>query len=148
MNWMCLDMQKLLLTAAFCLTACSHKTADPLDPYEYYNRKTHAFNMAFDATVIKPPARFYRAVVPNPIRKGINNAFMNIDMIPTILNDALQVDWRYTIKDSWRFFINTTFGLLGFIDVANTFGLPPHSNDLGVTFAKWGKKQSPYFVIP
>lgn len=36
----------------------------------------------------------------------------------------------------------------GLFDVAKTFGLPPHSNDLGLTLAKWGDKNSPYLVIP
>lgn len=137
-----------LITTGLLLSACMHKGPNPIDPYESYNRKVHNFNMAFDATFLRPPARLYKAVVPARIRMGITNAFMNIDMIPTVANDILQADWRYTIKDSWRFFINSTFGIAGLIDVATTFGLPPHSNDLGLTFAKWGDKSSPYFVIP
>ena len=69
-------------------------------------------------------------------------------MLPTVANDVLQADWNATIKDTWRFIVNSTFGIGGIIDVASTFSLPPHSNDIGLTFAKWGDKKSPYLVIP
>lgn len=130
------------------LTGCVHKGTNPVDPYESFNRKVHNFNMAIDATMLKPPARLYVAVVPGKVRKGINNAFNNIDMLPTVANDLLQAEGRWAIKDSWRFVINSTLGVGGFFDVAATFGLPPHYNDLGLTLAKWGDKNSPYIVIP
>lgn len=130
------------------LTGCAHKGTNPIDPYEPFNRKVHNFNMAFDATMLKPPAKLYVAVVPAVVRKGVNNAFNNLDMLPTIANDILQVKGKWAIKDSWRFVINSTLGVVGIFDVANKFGLPPHYNDLGLTFAKWGDKNSPYLVIP
>lgn len=130
------------------LTGCVHKGTNPDDPYESFNRKVHNFNMAFDATMLKPPTRLYVAVVPGKVRKGINNAFNNIDMLPSVANDVLQAEGRWAIKDSWRFVINSTLGVGGFFDVATTFGLPPHYNDLGLTLAKWGDKKSPYIVIP
>lgn len=137
------------LASSVVLTACMHKGKNPVDPYEPFNRKIHNFNMAFDATVLKPPAKLYKAVVPAPVRVSINNAYSNILMLPTVANDLLQAEWRYAIKDSWRFLINSTFGVGGLFDVAaKSFSLPPHYNDLGITFAKWGDKNSPYLVIP
>lgn len=137
------------LISSFILSACVHKGPNPDDPYEPLNREIHKFNMAFDATFLKPPAKFYKAVVPPLVRLGINNAYNNVAMLPTVANDVLQADWRYTVKDSWRFLINSTIGVVGIFDVADKrFGLPPHYNDLGLTFAKWGDKKSPYIVIP
>lgn len=137
-----------VLAGVLLISACT-KGSNPADPYEPINRDIHNFNMAFDATVLRPPARVYKAVIPPPVRSGINNAYNNINMLPTIANDLLQADWNYAIKDTWRFLINSTFGVAGFFDVASgPFNLPPHSNDLGLTFAKWGDKQSPYIVIP
>ena len=137
------------LVSSILLTSCVQKGPNPVDPYESVNRKIYKFNMALDASVLKPSARVYKAVVPSPIRTGINNAFNNVLMLPTAANDLLQGDWRYAIKASWRFLINSTFGIVGFFDVADRgFGLPPHYNDLGLTFAKWGDKKSPYIVIP
>lgn len=133
---------------ALSLSSCIKRGPNPQDPYEKINRKIHDFNMAFDATILKPPARVYKAMVPGPVRASIDNAYDNIHMLPTVANDILQAEWRYTIKDSWRFLINSTLGVAGFFDVASDMGLPPHSNDLGLTFAKWGDKSSPYVVIP
>lgn len=145
---------RLSILAAFTsglmiLSACTSKGTNPIDPYEPINRKTHQFNMAFDATFLRPPAKLYKAMVPPPVRAGINNVYNNVNMLPTTANDILQWDWNAAIKDTWRFLINSTFGIAGIFDVAaGRFGLPPHSNDLGLTFAKWGDKQSPYIVIP
>ena len=136
------------LVGTLMLTGCAHKGPNPLDPYEPFNRKVHNFNMAFDSILLKPPAKLYQAVIPRQIRKGINNAFNNLDMLPTIANDILQAEGKWAIKDSWRFVINSSLGVGGLFDVAEKFSLPPHYNDLGLTFAKWGDKKSPYIVIP
>ncbi|MBA2651689.1 MAG: VacJ family lipoprotein [Tatlockia sp.] len=144
-----LDLRLLTLATALLLSGCAHKAVNPIDPYEPYNRKIHKFNMTLDKLILKPSAKVYVAVLPSRIRKGINNVYNNVLMLPTAANDLLQGDWRYAIKDSWRFLINSTFGVAGIFDVANKpFGLPPHYNDLGLTFAKWGDKNSPYIVIP
>ena len=130
------------------LSGCLKPGPNPQDPYESINRKSHDFNMAFDATILKPPARVYKAMVPGPVRGSIDNAYDNIHMLPTVANDLLQAEWKQSIRDTWRFLINSTLGIAGFFDVATDMGLPPHSNDLGLTFAKWGDKNSPYIVIP
>lgn len=136
------------LSSSCLLCACITKGPNPADPYESINRKTHQFNMAFDATVLKPLAKLYKAIIPTPIRTGIDNAYNNVNMLPTMANDILQGEWNYLAKDAGRFAINSTYGLGGIIDVAAQNSLPPHSNDLGLTFAKWGDKNSPYIVIP
>src|SRR5580704_2209821 len=136
------------MAGTLMLTSCAHKGANPIDPYEPFNRKVHRFNMAFDAVLLKPIAKSYYHVVPGLVRKGIDNAFNNLDMLPSIANDLLQAEGKWAIKDTWRFIINSSLGVAGFFDVANQFSLPPHYNDLGLTFAKWGDKNSPYIVIP
>ena len=140
--------QLSIVTISLVLSSCALKGTQPDDPYEPLNRKTHAFNMAVDSVVLKPAATIYKTIIPTPIRSGINNAYNNVNLLPTVANDLLQADANNAIKDTWRFVINSTFGIAGVIDVATTFGLPPHSNDLGLTFAKWGDKKSPYLVLP
>lgn len=136
------------MLGSLILTGCVTKGTNSDDPYEPYNRKIHNFNMAFDSIFLKPPAKLYKAVLPGFVRKGINNAYNNLDMIPTVGNDLLQAEGKWVIQDTWRFAINSTLGVAGFIDIASQFGLPPHYNDLGLTLAKWGDKKSPYIVIP
>lgn len=130
------------------LSACATQGTNPDDPYEKFNRKVYKFNAAFDTVILKPPARVYAAVVPPQVRAGINNVYDNVNMLPTVANDLLQGELTIAIKDSWRFIINSTIGVAGIFDPASTMKLPPHSNDLGLTFAKWGDKKSPYLVIP
>ena len=137
-----------LLVSSMLLLGCVAKGTNPDDPFENINRKTHKFNTAIDSVILKPAAKVYKTVLPRFVRAGINNAYNNINMLPTVANDVLQAEWHYAIKDTWRFIANSTFGIAGFVDVASTWSMPPHSNDLGLTFAKWGDKKSPYIVIP
>lgn len=138
-----------LLVSVLIGSGCVHKGTNANDPYEPINRKIHQFNMAFDATLLKPPARLYTTITPVWVQAGISNFYNNVMMLPAMANDVLQADWHYVIKDYWRFVINSTLGLAGFMDVAASHcSLPVHHNDLGLTFAKWGNKKSPYIVIP
>jgi phospholipid-binding lipoprotein MlaA len=136
------------LAGAFFLAGCMHKGTNPEDPYESTNRKIHNFNMAVDSALLKPAAKIYKGVLPAPIRSSINNFYNNIYMIPTVANDLLQADWHSASDDAGRFVINSTVGLGGLFDVAAENNLPLHRNDLGLTFARWGDKKSPYIVIP
>lgn len=137
-----------IITSLFSISACAVKGTNPVDPYESINRKTYAFNQVVDNAVLKPAAKLYVTVLPAPVRSGINNVYDNVNMIPTVANDLLQAEFLYAYKDTWRFIINSTVGIGGIVDVAKTMSLPPRSNDLGITFAKWGDKQSPYIIIP
>ena len=130
------------------LTSCTHNGTNPADPYEPFNRKVYNFNNAVDSALLKPTAKLYKTMLPRFVRKGVNNFFNNLDMIPGVANDLLQAEGKWAIKDTWRFFINSTFGIGGLIDVAEKWSLPPHYNDVGLTLAKWGDKNSPYIVIP
>lgn len=140
----------LILSCLSCLNmGCSsthpHNTQDPL---ETYNRTAHGFNTAIDKVIIRPIAQTYTFVIPRPIDQGVGNFFSNFNQVTTIANDILQADARYTIRDTWRFAINSTIGLLGIFDVASRMGLEKHTEDFGLTLAKWGIKDSPYFVLP
>lgn len=115
---------------------------------EYYNRNVYGFNQGFDAMLFKPSAEVYDAILPAPIQKGISNAFSNLGEVPTVINDVLQGQFQQAMADTWRFVINTTVGIGGLIDVAEKTGLPPHHEDLGLTFAHWGWENSTYIVLP
>jgi phospholipid-binding lipoprotein MlaA len=143
-----LNLISISLAGSLALAGCASKGTNPADPYEPFNRKVYKFNNTFDKIFLKPPAKLYRAVFPGFVRKGVNNFYNNLDLIPTVGNDLLQAEGKWAIRDSWRFVINSTLGIGGILDVAQTFGLQPHSNDLGITLAKWGDKNSPYLVLP
>lgn len=119
-----------------------------IDPYETFNRPMFYFNDWLDRLVLKPVASAYNKILPTPLRKGISNFYNNVDMIPTILNDLLQGNFYQATSDTWRFGVNSTIGLLGFFDVASEIGLEPNREDLGLTLAHWGWKNSSYLVLP
>src|SRR3990167_4654435 len=113
----------LTVASLFLLVSCIPKGTNPDDPYEAINHKTHQFNKKLDGILLKPIAVVYKTVLPKPVRASVNNAYDNINMIPSVGNDLLQADWRWAIKDFWRFFFSSTF-------------------------AKWGNPKSPYIVLP
>ena len=141
-------IKPLLAATVLCLTSCVAVGPNPEDPYESINRKIYDFNMKFDKHIVQPPTKLYTVAIPAPIRAGINNIYNNINMLPTVANDLLQADFQQAILDSWRFIINSSMGIGGIFDVASQCSLPLHENDLGITFAKWGDKNSPYVMIP
>lgn len=118
------------------------------DPYERFNRIMFAFNEVVDRLILSPVASLYNKVMPKPLSKGVGNFFSNIDNIPTVANDLLQANFYQATSDMWRLMINSTVGLLGFFDIASEMGLEPNSEDLGLTLAQWGYKNSSYIVIP
>ena len=46
------------------------------------------------------------------------------------------------------FFVNSTIGLFGLVDVATAMVLEKHEEDFGQTLAVWNIKPGPYIVLP
>lgn len=158
-NWnqQCSPPRLLLLFRAFLLSlltlglvgCASNGTQNSSeDPLESYNRFMHDFNMAGDRILIKPLAQVYDQALPGPAKAGIRNFHNNLREPATIANDLLQGKPGMAAEGTLRFLINTTFGILGFIDTASYLGLPRHVEDFGQTLAVWGIPSGPYFVLP
>jgi len=119
--------------------------SDPLQPF---NRAMFAFNDAVDRALIRPLAVGYRAVLPQQMRNGVNNFFNNLRAPTTLLNDLLQGKPKRAQQTVNRFVVNSTLGLLGFVDIASRLGFPAHQEDYGQTLAVWGIPSGPYLVLP
>lgn len=122
--------------------------AKPNDPLEKLNRATYAFNDALDRVLLKPVARAYKTVAPQPVRGAVSNFLANIYYPDTALNQFLQGKFRDGVSDSARFVVNTTIGIGGFFDPATRLGLVAHDEDFGQTFGHWGVPAGPYLVLP
>ena len=118
------------------------------DPWEGWNRGTQGFNDGLDKSIVKPVAKGYLAVTPKPVNDGITNFFSNMDDIGVTINDFLQLKMTQGSMDEGRFLINTTAGVVGFIDVATMIDLPKHNEDFGQTFGFWGVPSGNYLVVP
>ncbi|MDP2805688.1 MAG: VacJ family lipoprotein [Gallionellaceae bacterium] len=137
----------LILFSIFLISGCaSTPNADPKDPYENFNRSVYKFNDAFDRNLLKPVAKGYDTVTPTIVRKMINNFFSNIEDVGITLNDLLQLKFKQAASDGSRVLFNTTFGLLGLINV--TERLEKHNEDFGQTLGYWGVQSGPYLVLP
>ncbi len=122
--------------------------SDPGDPYERINRSILTFNLESDKYFLKPLAKGYEKVFPKPIRTGVTNFFSNLWEPMTIVNDLLQGKFAHAGRDTSRFVINSTLGLLGVLDVATEMNLPRRKEDFGQTLAVWGVPTGPYLVLP
>ncbi|WP_423907733.1 MlaA family lipoprotein [Candidatus Spongiihabitans sp.] len=140
----------LLVFSLSLITGCATTSSAPgtKDSFEKANRAILDFNLASDRLVLKPIAKAYVRVVPDPVRKGVNNFFSNLWQPMTVANDVLQGKLGYAARDTSRFLINTTAGILGIFDVASELGLPRHREDFGQTLAVWGVPSGPYLVLP
>ena len=118
------------------------------DCFEGLNRGIFAFNQVLDNVIIEPVAKGYR-FLPSPIRKGTSNALSNLSLVVTIPNNILQGDMSLAGKNSARFVVNSTLGILGIFDPASKMGLNDYEKeDWGQTFAKWGVGEGCYLVLP
>ena len=118
------------------------------DCFENLNRATFAFNQALDGVIFKPVASAYR-VLPSPIKGGVSNSLDNLSNLVTIPNNIIQGEFKKAGINSGRFIINTTIGILGFIDVAQNLGFPDYEKeDYGQSLAKLGVGPGCYVVLP
>jgi len=135
------------LSLLVALSGCA-QTGEVKDPLEPMNRKIHSFNNFFDRWLLKPVAKGYVLVVPEPARSGVSNFFDNLLYPTVIINQFLQGKGKTGGRDTARFLTNTTLGIGGLFDVASRWGLDKHEEDFGQTFAVWGLPSGPYLVLP
>jgi phospholipid-binding lipoprotein MlaA len=116
------------------------------DPLEGLNRSIYRFNYHFDRYLFLPAVAAYQYVTPDPVEKGVHNFFMNIQDVTTLINSILQLNLEKTLNTTTRLLVNSTIGLLGFIDVASD--VPRKDEDFGQTLGYWGVGNGPYLVLP
>lgn len=145
----------LFIFALSLLSGCASTSSTPSEKstlekstLEKANRAILKFNLATDRKILKPVAKAYTRVVPKPLRKGVTNFFSNLWQPMTVLNDILQGKLGYAVRDTSRFLINSTIGVLGIFDVATKSGLTERREDFGQTLAVWGVPSGPYLVLP
>jgi phospholipid-binding lipoprotein MlaA len=137
----------LIALLPLLLNGCaSTPNTNPKDPYEGFNRGVYKFNDTFDKAILKPVAKGYDAVLPGPVRTMLNNFFSNLDDVGVTINDLLQLKFKQAASDGSRVLFNSTFGLLGLINVTDR--LEKHNEDFGQTLGYWGVGSGPYLMLP
>ena len=115
--------------------------------FEGVSRSIFKFNLAFDDYVLEPIAKGY-SKLPSPIRTGTGNFTSNISTLLSIPNSLLQGNLKQVGHASGSFIVNTTVGVLGFLNPAERLGLKPHKEDVGQTLGAYGIGPGCYFVLP
>lgn len=140
----CVAVALLLLSAA--PRAAAQGVDDPLEPL---NRAVFQFNLIVDGTILKPVTQLYGFAVPDPAKRGVTNFLANLRAPIVFANQLLQGEREQAGITLGRFMVNTTFGLLGLVDFANYFGIPPREEaDFGQTLGVYGIGAGPYLVLP
>lgn len=145
-------MKIISLVAVFALfstLAITPALANDGDRLENLNRKVFYVNERLDHFALRPAAVTYRKLMPNPLERGVDNFFSNLDEVTNVFNDLLQGKFGQAAHDSGRFLLNTTLGLGGIFDVAERAGLEKSDGeDFGQTLAVWGVGEGPYLMLP
>lgn len=134
----------LMLVIAL-VSPSARAVSDPLEPI---NRPMYYLNEAFDRVALKPAARGYDYVTPQPVKRGVGNFFANLYDMTSAVNAVLQWRWENAMQSGGRVLVNTTVGVLGFVDVASRMGVSPARTDFGQTLAIWGFPEGPYVMLP
>jgi len=122
---------------------------DIYDPWESFNEKMFNFNVKLDRYVLKPAARVWRVVIPEPFQVMISNGFDNIRFAPRFANNVFQGKFEGAAREMSRFLINSTAGIGGLFDPAKDYwGIRPSNEDFGQTLGVWGSGPGPYLVLP
>lgn len=120
-----------------------------IDPFESYNRLMTSFNDFLFMNFLNPMAKGYSKVVPEKARVGISNFFDNITFPIRFINNILQFKFDYAVEETGRFLINSTAGILGFMDPASEdFKLKKRDEDFGQTLAYYGVGEGAHIVLP
>jgi phospholipid-binding lipoprotein MlaA len=138
----------LMALVGLSLLPAMAQAAPEDDPWEGFNRAMFRFNDTLDTYALKPVAQGYQAVTPQFLEDGVHNVFGNLGDVGNLANNLLQGKLHDAGVDSGRLIFNTTFGLLGFFDVATPMGLQRNDEDFGQTLGAWGLGSGPYLVIP
>ena len=118
------------------------------DCFESFNRASFALNQGLDKVIFKPVASVYRTL-PSPVKTGVSNSLNNLSNVVTIPNNILQGEFSKAGVNTGRFIINTTVGILGFIDVATYLGFNEYEKeDYGQSLASFGVGPGCYIVLP
>ncbi|MBW1805993.1 MAG: VacJ family lipoprotein [Deltaproteobacteria bacterium] len=116
------------------------------DPLEPLNRVFFHFNDKLYFWFLKPVASGYRAVVPGPIRVCVSNFFDNLAFPVRFVSCLLQGKFQAAGDEFGCFIVNSTVGLAGFFDIAEThYKIKASDEDLGQTLGFYG--MGPAFYI-
>lgn len=123
--------------------------AEVFDPLMGYNRFMTAFNDKVYFWFFKPVAQAYAKVAPEVVRVSVSRFFKNLAYPIRGANNLLQLKLKRAGIETARFVVNTTIGIAGFADPAQSrFDLSPCPEDFGQTLGRYGVGPGIPVVLP
>lgn len=118
------------------------------DPLEPTNRVFFKVNSTLDTYLMKPVAQGYVDITTQGIRNHVGDFTSNIGEPARMLNFMASGDSRDAGTSLVRFILNSTVGLAGIFDPADSLGYTETDTDFGLTLANWGVPAGPYLYLP
>lgn len=119
------------------------------DKWESFNRKMFIFNMKANKYIILPITKVWASIMPSTGMTKIQNVFSNFNYPVRLVSNLCQKDTASAKSETKRFFINTTWGILGINDPALTkLNIKPTNENIEQALAYHNVKQGPYLVLP
>jgi len=144
---MLLKKLKIILTVLSLVLFTFPSVNSAEECFENTSRAIFKFNMAFDDIVLEPLAKGYNKL-PEVVRTGSSNFTSNIGTLLSIPNNIFQGNVKQLGHSVGSFVVNSTVGILGFLNPAEKIGLKPHKEDVGQTLGSYGFGPGCYFVLP
>ncbi|MBY8082431.1 VacJ family lipoprotein [Vibrio fluvialis] len=142
----------LMLVLVGCSSTPNTTSSDTTsnDPLEGFNRAMWTVNYDYlDPYLVRPVSLAYVDYVPQPVRHGIANFLANLDEPSSMVNNLLMGNGTKALDHFNRFWINSTFGLLGLIDIASEAGITKHDEKAFSDAAgHYGVGNGPYVMVP
>ncbi|WMY95989.1 MAG: MlaA family lipoprotein [Arsenophonus sp.] len=141
----------LVVLISSCSNSIIHKSKS-FNSLENFNRTMFYFNYnVLDYHLIRPISVTWRNYMPIPVRNGLRNFFSNIEESSSMVNNFLCGNIYQGMQNFNRFFLNSVFGMGGFIDVASMANPNLSKKKLyrfGSTLGYYQISYGPYIVLP
>ena len=119
------------------------------DTCEKFNRKLFIFNLKLNKFIIRPVNIVWASFIPKYGMDRLQNAYNNMNFPVRLVGCLLQKDLKASKQEAVRFLTNTTLGVGGLYDPAQTrFKIEPRQEDMEQVLAYYKFKKGPYLVLP
>ncbi|OBX09913.1 MlaA family lipoprotein [Gallibacterium genomosp. 3] len=140
-----------IATAVMAGCASHNESGERNDPLQGFNRAMWNVNYNYlDPYILRPVAQGWRDYVPAPVKTGIMNFTSNLDEPMSFVNRLLEGNFKQAMVHFDRFWINSVFGLAGFIDIASASKplRKQESREFGDMLGHYGMGTGSYVVLP
>ena len=127
----------------------SENDEEIIDPLSGYNKLMTTFNDKAFIYGINPISEAYAYVVPELLRQSVSNFIHNLQFPIRITNNLLQGKFQNSSDELERFLVNSTVGLAGLFDPAESqLHISAHNEDFGQTLGYYGVGSGFHVVLP